>query len=238
MCYRYSISSKPEVLEKKFSATFTQPFTPKYHVFAFSEQKLPVITNKNPDKIQLFSWGLIPFWTKDNTQAKIIQKQTANARVETIYEKPAFRHAAKHHHCLILADGFFEWRQYKDLKYPYYIYLKNREPFAFAGLWDEWEDKQNNQIIYSFSILTTTANKLLEKIHNTKKRMPVIVEAEKQPLWISNSFKQEDIQQLLASPNELALQTHTISRLFTSKTKEDINSDIITAYRYETLPSI
>lgn len=238
MCYRYSISSKPELLEKKFSATFTQSFTPKYHVSAFTDEKLPVITNKNPTQIQLFHWGLIPFWIKDSTQAQAIQKKTANARIETVYEKPAFRHAAHHHHCLILADGFFEWREYNNKKYPYYIYLKNHEPFAFAGIWDEWNDTQNNQKHYSFSILTTAANELLAKIHNTQQRMPVILSVKNQHIWMSESFQKQDITDLLNTNDDKLLQAHTITSLLSSKTKNDTNPDIITPHTYKNLADL
>lgn len=234
MCYQYSIYSKPELFEKRFSATFSQSFSPQYHVTAFSQLKLPIITNNDPFHIQLFHWGLIPFWTKDIKQARTIQQKTANARAETIYEKPAFRQPATKNHCLILADGFYEWHEYHGKKYPFYIYLKSREPFAFAGIWDEWKDKQTQQTVFSFSVITTPANPLLEKIHNTKKRMPVILPPREEQVWISNSLSKQQAQQLLVPIDEHLLQSHTISRLLTSKTKKN-NAEIIKPYSYDNL---
>ena len=149
MCYRYSVPSR-EVLEKKFKATFkrNENFERKYHVGTFNNPKLPVITNEDPKQIDLFHWGLIPFWVKDQKNADEIRQKTANARGKSIFEKPSYRNAAEKKHCLVLADGFFEWRYYNGRNYPHYIYLKNHEPFAIAGLWDSWTNRETQEKIF------------------------------------------------------------------------------------------
>ena len=159
MCYRYSVPG-PDILEKKFQAKLKVKFERKYHAGGFDFPKLPVITNEDPDLINLFHWGLIPFWVKDEKTANDIRQRTANARGESIYEKPSFRHAADKRHCLVLADGFFEWRYFMGKNYPYYIHLKNRESFAIAGLWDIWKNPENDEKIYTYTIITTEAKPL------------------------------------------------------------------------------
>ena len=134
MCYRYSVPG-PEVVKKTFQVKIGEDFQRRYHVGAFENLKLPVITNKDPGQVQLFKWGLIPFWVKDEKTAQEFKDKTINARSETIFDKPAFRSSAGKQHCLIIADGFFEWRYYNDKNYPYYIKLKDREVFSMAGLW-------------------------------------------------------------------------------------------------------
>jgi putative SOS response-associated peptidase YedK len=175
MCYRYSVPG-PDIVKKTYQVKIGEDFQKRYHVGAFENVKLPVITNHDPDQIQLFKWGLIPFWVKDEKTAIELKDRTVNARSETIFEKPAFRSSAGKKHCLVITDGFFEWRYYNGKNYPYYIKLKDREVFSIAGLWDRWVNKDSGKEIYSYTIITTEANPLMAKIHNKKKRMPVILD--------------------------------------------------------------
>ncbi len=239
MCYRYSIPSR-EVLEKKFKATFKrdEPFERKYHVGAFSNTKLPVITNEDPKQIDLFHWGLIPFWIKDQKNADELRQKTANARAESIFEKPSFRNSAEKKHCLVLADGFFEWRYFNGRNYPYYIFLKNHEPFAMAGLWDNWTDKETQEKIYTFTIITTKANPMMEIIHNKKKRMPVILKNDDCKNWIDKSIDKEPSMKLLEPFDQNKMEAYTISRLITSKDRDPNSPEVIKPYRYKELDTI
>ena len=135
MYNRYSVPG-PDAVKKTFQVKLKTSFKRMYHTGAFDHPKLPVITNENPGQVDLFQWGLIPFWVKDQKTANQIRERTANARCETIYEKPSFRHLAGKKHCLVIADGFYEWRWYNGKNYPYFIRLKNHEPFGMAGLWE------------------------------------------------------------------------------------------------------
>ena len=119
----------------------------------FQHPKTPIITNQKTDTIQLYNWGLIPFWAKDDG----IKKNTLNARMETIHEKPSFRNVVKNR-CLILADGFYEWQWLDEKgkkKQKYELTLPENQAFAFAGLWSEWVDKSTGEIRYTYTILTT-----------------------------------------------------------------------------------
>lgn len=236
MCYRYSVPSR-EVLEKKFKATFKkdEKFERKYHVGAFDNPKLPVITNEEPKQINLFNWGLIPFWIKDKKSAIEISQKTANARAESIYDKPSFRTSAQNKHCLVLSDGFFEWRFFNGRNYPHYIFLKNHKPFAMAGLWSDWTDKNTDDKIFTFTIITTRANLMMEKIHNKKKRMPVILRPEDYNYWLSESTDKKMSMSLLEPFDQEEMEAYTISKLITAKDINPNTPDVIKPFEYKEL---
>jgi putative SOS response-associated peptidase YedK len=217
MCYRYSVPG-PDSLVKRFSALFLEnvPFKQQYHASGFDVPKLPVITNDQPKHIQLFSWGLVPSWVKDQVSAEAIRLKTLNARAESIFDKPSFRHAAMQQHCLVLADGFFEWQEIQGRNYPYYIRLKNHEPFAMAGLWESWTNPLTSEVFRTYTVITTKANPLMELIHNKKKRMPVILSKEHEREWIDGSLSKQDAESLLVPFDEQLMEAYTISRLITS----------------------
>jgi putative SOS response-associated peptidase YedK len=108
-----------------------------------------------------------------------------NARAETLLEKPSFKQLVPTRRCLVPTDGFYEWRREANRKVPMWIHLKNREPFAFAGLWDYWRDPAGDKELYSFTIITTEPNALLRPIKN---RMPVIYDKEMGRQWLEESF--------------------------------------------------
>ncbi len=120
------------------------------------------------------SWGLLPHWSKSAGDRRYI-----NARSETVFEKPAFRTSAKAQRCLVPADGFYEWKATRTGKVPHFIHLADGQPFGIAGLWDCWE--RGRERIETFTLLTTTANELMQPIHN---RMPVIVKPADYERWL------------------------------------------------------
>ncbi|MCZ2141635.1 MAG: SOS response-associated peptidase [Bacteroidia bacterium] len=184
MCFHSKQSQSAQELKHRFNAEFkdADQFKPSvYNAFQFPEA--PVITHVQPHEIQLYQWGLIPFWAKDDS----IKKNTLNAKIETIHEKPSFRNVVNNR-CLVLADGFYEW-QWLDpkgkQKQKYEITLPDNEAFAFAGLWSEWIDKMSGEVRHTYTILTTEANALMSQIHNTKKRMPILLAANTEYDWLS-----------------------------------------------------
>lgn len=234
MCYRYSVPG-PESIKKTYQVKLGQNFQRRYHVGAFDNIKLPVITNKDPEEVQLFKWGLIPFWVKDEKTANEFKDRTVNARSETIFEKPAFRSSAGKKHCLVIADGFFEWRYYKGKNYPYYIKLKNREVFSIAGLWDSWVNKDTDEEVYSYTIITTEANPLMALIHNKKKRMPAILEREDEKKWIGETLTREETMGLLKPFNESKMTAYTISKMITNRDIDVNVPEVLEPYQYNTL---
>jgi putative SOS response-associated peptidase YedK len=183
MCYHTQQTKVAQTLEKRFKAKFKtdEPFQSE-HFNGFNYPKTPIIAHNKQDEIQLNHWGLIPAWAKDRS----IQQYTLNAKVETLNEKPSFKNNIQNR-CLILADGFMEW-QWLDVKgkskQQYLITLPNNDAFAFAGIWSEWLDPTTGEILNTYSILTTEATGLMAEIHNSKKRMPIILTPEQEAAWL------------------------------------------------------
>lgn len=183
MCGRFSIFADPERLAERFGASLPEEgLQARYN--AAPTQNLPVILNEEVDgrRIQLLRWGLVPFWAEDPA----IGSRMINARGETLAEKPSFRTALKKRRCLVLADGFYEWKKTPDGKTPMRITLKSGEPFALAGLWETWKGPAGD-LLRTFTIVTTSPNELLEPIHN---RMPVILPREHEAIWLDNAADQ------------------------------------------------
>lgn len=174
-------------IEETFDAKFINPenYHPKLEINAFDFPHTPVVTDEEPGDILFFQWGLIPFWAKDDK----IKKMTLNSKIETCKEKPAFKHSADKR-CLVIADGFYEW-QWQDTKgkqkQKYLIQPKDQEIFAFAGIYSSWKDPEKNMLINSYSILTTEANEIMSKIHNNKKRMPIVLRQRDLGPWLGGS---------------------------------------------------
>ncbi len=193
MCGRFTLSVFPEVLSQIFEIEKIPDFKPQYNI-APTQMVLVVLYNSDNHKreIQQLRWGLIPSWAKDQSMgAKLI-----NARAETVAEKPAFRRAFKHQRCLVVADGFYEWRKQDGKKQPYYFRLLNGKPFAFAGLWEEWQSPEQEHI-KSCTILTTQANELLQQVHD---RMPVILPQENYNFWLDPQVHDRELLQPLLHP--------------------------------------
>jgi len=198
MCFYSKQSKTAQELEHRFNAKFEKKkqYSPSVYN-GFQYPKTPVITNINQNEIQLFHWGLIPNWAKDDS----IRKNTLNARIETINEKPSFKNVVENH-CLIIVDGFFEWQWLDEkgkYKQKYLITLPNNEIFTFAGLWSNWTNKSTGEIITTYTILTTDANELMSQIHNTKKRMPLIISADSETKWLNGNELKTQNEKLIAT---------------------------------------
>ena len=171
---------------KRFGVAIKDDWKPRYNIAP--SQEVPVITNKRPDEISFFKWGFIPNWSIDESGSNLI-----NARSETILTKAPFKQAAKSQRCLVLADGFFEWKKAGKNKVPYRITLASDEPFALAGLWDYWENPKGD-IINTFTIITTEPNQMVSDIHD---RMPVILTPETEKLWLSDKLSDVEFPRIL-----------------------------------------
>jgi putative SOS response-associated peptidase YedK len=242
MCYNYNllIYDNIQEFENVFEATFEDETIPSkledyYYVNAFDIPELPVITNEEPKHFQMYYWGLIPFWVKKTADAEKIRTQTMNARAETLFDKPSFRNSIHNKRCLVPACGFFEWRYILGRNYPYYIYLNSRKYFSFAGLWDSWYNRENDKTLYTYSIITCEPNDLLRKIHNKKKRMPVILPREIERGWLDNTLSNDEIKGYLKPYPDSEMKAHTISRLITSKTENRNAPRVIEPYSYPEL---
>ncbi len=198
MCFYSQQTKSATELENRFNARFKNSEQYRSGIYnGFEYPQTPVITNTEQHTIQLFQWGLIPAWAKDDS----IQKSTLNGRMETIHEKPSFRNISTQR-CLILSDGFYEWKWLDEKgkqKQKYFVHLPDKKSFAFAGLWSDWVNRETGEIISTYTILTTEANALMSEIHNTKKRMPVIVSPENETAWLVGKELQMYNDMLLAT---------------------------------------
>jgi putative SOS response-associated peptidase YedK len=178
MCGRYTLRASAEDIAREFQLTCIPPWTPRYNV-APTQDVLAVRIHKGEPEAALLRWGLIPSWTQDAKKAPLL----INAKCETAASKPAFRSAFERRRCLVIADGFFEWKKAGKEKQPYYYRLRDQRPFAFAGLWEFW--KEGAQTIHSCAILTTDANELTAPVHD---RMPVILDREARQRWLDSQI--------------------------------------------------
>ena len=196
MCGRFTLISNISELQLRFGFAMEEPeLRPRYNI-APTQQVLTVV-NDGERRGEMMRWGLVPSWAKDVK----IGSRMINAVSETAATKPAFRSAFRRRRCLVLADGFFEWRREGKQRIPLYITQKSDEPMALAGLWENWQSP-HGEWIRSCTILTTTPNSFIEPIHN---RMPVILSAETEPLWLDPLTEAPDTLEpfLLPAPPEL-----------------------------------
>ncbi len=208
MCGRFTLSATLTTLTKTFPE-FELPdqIIPRYNITP--TQEVAVVANDKNTKIQFFRWGLIPSWAKDPT----IGNRMINSRSETLAEKPSFRTAYRRWRCLVLADGYYEWRKEPGggAKTPFYIRMASEKPFAFAGLWEQWQPSRDADTVLSCTILTCPPNEILERVHN---RMPVILDYDAYDLWLEpTNQKPAELNHLLKPYPADEMTAHAVSRL-------------------------
>jgi putative SOS response-associated peptidase YedK len=177
MCGRYSQTTSIEELNRLFGVTERVNLPPRYNIAPTQDAPVVRLDKEGARQLLQMRWGLIPFWAKDQK----IGNRLINARAESVATNASFRDAFKARHCLVAADGFYEWSNEGGKKRPWRITLADGGPFAFAGLWERWRDAAGAWI-RSFTILTTDANALVKPIHD---RMPVILDPKDHEAWLS-----------------------------------------------------
>ena len=202
MCGRYTITKSIEEICNTFKVEpNNQIFSPMYNITP--NQKLPIITNQNQNQLSFMHWGLVPFWAKDIK----ISNKLINSRLETISEKPSFKYAVEKRRCLVISDGYYEWKNNDNDKIPYRITIKDEKLFSMAGIWEIWTSDNNNPY-YSFSILTKQANEQLSNIHH---RMPAILTKEQRNTWLNEIDTNKAISIIKESPF-LEMKYHEVSK--------------------------
>ncbi len=177
MCGRFAFYSPAEATAALFGVRGAMPVEPRYNIAP--TQFIAAIRTADDDdrELAMLRWGLVPFWAKDPS----IGNRMINARAETVAEKPAFRAAYRHRRCIVLADGFYEWRREGDAKTPYFITLATGGAFALAGLWEKWHDKDADAELQSATLITTAANEFMAAVHH---RMPMVLEPDRAADWL------------------------------------------------------
>ena len=177
MCGRFAFYSPSEATAALFGASGSIDLQPRYNI-APTQDIAAIREGESGRELTTLRWGLVPFWAKDPS----IGNRMINARAETVAEKPSFRAAFRRRRCLVLADGFYEWRKEESGKTPYLISLASGEPFALAGLWEHWQAKESDETIDSATLITTQANAFMQQLHH---RMPVILEPTTVERWLA-----------------------------------------------------
>jgi putative SOS response-associated peptidase YedK len=209
MCGAYSLFTDFGKLSKRFKAKPPKVSYPKRYNIRPS-QPLVTILNTDPEQMVIAQWGIVPFWDKTG------KKQIINARKDSL-EKPTFKKSFLERRCLILADGFYEWKaEGSKSKTPYRFTLKSEEPFAFAGIWQE--DGEDPSCV----IITTDPNKLVEPIHN---RMPAILQSGAEKEWLNPDLEPEQALNLLRPYSDNEMRSYSVSTMV-NLPKNDVPSII------------
>ncbi len=215
MCGRFTLITPLDQVIERFSISNTPEFEyyTRYNI-APSQSVFSVVSDGNENRGGMLRWGLIPSWAKD----PVIGYKMINARSETLDEKPTFRRLLSERRCLIVADSFYEWKQENNQKKPVRIRMKSGEPYAMAGLWDHWRS-QDGEDIYSCTIVTTSSNQLMHKIHH---RMPVILTEETEKVWLDRSVRDVDYLKSILNPFPAEeMEAYPVSAIVNSAKNDD-----------------
>ncbi len=214
MCGRFALTSDMETLLYRFSA-IVQPdldLLPRYNI-APTQEVISIVSDGTHNRLGNLRWGLIPFWAKN----RAIGRKMINARSETLHEKPSFSQLLTSKRCLVLANGFYEWKRENNEKQPMYIKAQDDQPMAFAGLWDKCQHP-SGEVLSSCTIITTTPNRLMEAIHN---RMPVILNKDSEQLWLDTSISDHEVLQPLLVPcADRYLEAYKVSNMVNNPRNE------------------
>ncbi|KML02788.1 SOS response-associated peptidase [Rossellomorea marisflavi] len=212
MCGRFSLIESVHELQQQFEFDLSADLQPRFNI-APSQEVFSIISDGKKRRGGMLRWGLVPHWAKE---AKIGYKMI-NARAEGIDEKPSFREPFRKKRCLIIADGFYEWKKVDDRKQPYRFVMKDGKPFAFAGLWETW--KNGDAPLHTCTIITTTPNALTEDVHD---RMPVILKRTDYARWLDPSNQAVDeLKSLLVPYPAEEMELYAVSELVNSP-KNDV----------------
>jgi len=208
MCGRFALKSRPKEIAEEFGIPEPPLFKQRFNI---APTQLVAAVRANPDReLAMLKWGLVPSWVDDPT----IGNRMINARAETIAKKPSFRDAFKQRRCLVVADGFYEWKKEGSGKQPHYIRLKEDKPFGFAGLWERWS--KDGEEIESCTIITCEPNEMMNPIHN---RMPVILDREDYDQWLLGDSK--EVGELLKPFPSDRMLAYPVSTLVNSPANDD-----------------
>ena len=202
MLERYSIGQPSDAIHQRFQVVVPERYQARYN--AAPTQLLPVITNQHPEGFSFFYWGQVPEWSNN----RAISTKLINAEVEQLMEKATLKRALNQRRCLVPADGFFAWKTIsKKSKVPYRFILNDKVPFAMAGLWEEYEDDQD-ELVHTFRIITTPSNSV---VMATNDRMPAILDPKNEKVWLDDQADEETLISLLKPFSAEDMGSYTIS---------------------------
>jgi putative SOS response-associated peptidase YedK len=207
MCGRSSLTKTEKELEERFKASFysdeLQRYNPLPNFNVAPTHMQPVVTNKDFNRFNIYRWGLIPSWAKDEK----VGYNMINARIESLLEKPSFKYLVEKKRCIVPMDGFYEWKKSGKEKQPYRIFTKDKEIFGVAGLYDSWQNPEG-KIINSYTIITLEANEFMSDLHD---RMPAIMSEEAEKLWLDDTIPSKDLLSLLVKYESKKMDCYPVS---------------------------
>ncbi len=214
MCGRYAFFSAHEAIARLFGVVGAGAIEPRFNIAP--TQFVPVVRTDHAGirRLATLYWGLVPFWAKQRG----IGARMINARAETLAEKPAFRAAYRKRRCLVLADGYYEWRASSDGKQPYFVRLTNREPFAMAGLWESWIECEGSEPLESCAIVTSAATPTIASLHD---RMPLILPSHAYAAWLDRATSPADLDRMLRAAPEASLTYAPVSKRVNTTYNDD-----------------
>ena len=241
MCFHKQQTQHVDALADYYSASYgeimAEVYSPHYHENGFDFLPSAIVTAEKPNELLPYNWGLIPWWTKSLQDGLKLRVQTLNCISEEMFDKPSYRDAVKDgKRCLIPCTGFFEWRWLDEKgksKVPYFLTLHNQPLFSIAGIYSTWKDKSTDQEMLTYTVLTTKANTLMEKIHNSKKRMPVIIPRQYEKDWLNPHLTKDDVLALCQPLDTNLMFGYTISKLITNKKEETDVAAVMEPQTYE-----
>ena len=206
MCGRFGATSTFREIKLRWNIQNQLSFEPRYNIAP--SQTVPVIVrSEKANEAQPMKWGLVPSWASDPS----VGNRSINARAETLLQKSSFQNLIRRRRCLIPADGFYEWRRDGGRKIPMWIHWNDQEPFAFAGLWDLWQNRRSGESLQTFTIITTEPNEFMRPVHN---RMPVMFDPAKGERWLDLAPKQPaEFTNLLGPCPSERMAAHDVSPL-------------------------
>ncbi|MDE5055349.1 SOS response-associated peptidase [Niallia taxi] len=213
MCGRFSLIEELEFLQEEFEFEFSGEITPRYNISP-GQDILAVGFNKYDGRVGNFlKWGLVPSWAKEPK----IGYKLINARMETVDQKPSFKQAFQKRRCLILSSGFYEWKKTEEGKQPFRFVMQDKRPFAFAGLYEVWNNGEG-QPLATCTIITTNPNEVTKDVHD---RMPVILKKEGYDIWLNPDNQDTELLKGLLKPYEAEeMMKYEVSTLVNSPKNE------------------
>ncbi|MBC8215314.1 MAG: SOS response-associated peptidase [Candidatus Marinimicrobia bacterium] len=189
-----------------------ETYAPSYNISP--SQHAPILRDTGTRSVRQMQWGLIPSWANDPS----VGSQLINARSETILKKPSFQHLVSNRRCIVISDGYYEWKRTGNQKIPYYIRSKHHRLLPMAGLWDMWS-APNGKTIYSYTIITTPPQDALAHIHH---RMPAILPYKNLDIWLQHTRSSIDKAVEILAPCREALRAHPVSAYVNSPVNNSI----------------
>jgi putative SOS response-associated peptidase YedK len=209
MCGRYTLSSPADEIAAEFGIDVPPEYTPHYNIAPQQDVLIVGPDGAGEIKAAYVRWGLVPAFA----ESPRAMKHTINARAETLLLRPVFREAFLHRRCLIVADGFYEWQREDNRRKPFRYRLRSGRPFAFAGIWERWQEKQDGEPLYSCAIITTEASSLVRPVHD---RMPAILRPADHVAWLDPAADPVQLSALLHPTGARELEGYAVSTLVNS----------------------